>query len=98
MKKNEKDGQPISRRDFVEKSVMAATAMGLAPVLSLARADRTVLGANDRIGVGVVGVGIRGTILLERTKALPGTRLVEVVDLYDGHIERAKELVGGPLG
>ncbi len=49
----------ISRRDFIESSVKTAAAVGVlttAPFISRGQ----VLGANDRIGIGFVGVGGRG--------------------------------------
>jgi len=51
-------------------------------------------GANDAIGVGVIGAGIRGEILIRATRSIPGTRIVGVADIYDGHFARAKELLG----
>lgn len=54
----------------------------------------SVIGANDTVGVGVIGIGIRGEILLRSTQALVGARVLEVCDLYDGHFDRAKELLG----
>lgn len=97
-KRSEQKPKPgISRRKFLRQSVISATAMSLAPSLSLARPGRSILGANDSIGVGHIGVGIRGTILMQRTKPIPETRLIEAADLYDGHLERAKEVADGPL-
>lgn len=87
----------LSRRDFMEKSVAATGVMGLAPALSLARPGRRILGANDSIGIGYIGAGIRGTILIERTRPIAGTRILEVADLYDGHLERAREVAGAPV-
>lgn len=98
MKKSKQQPQrELSRRKFIGQSVRTATALGLAPALSLGRPGRSILGANDSIGLGHIGVGIRGTILMQHTKPLPGTRLIEAADLYDGHLERAKEVAGGPL-
>ena len=47
---------PISRREFVKRSAAATAAIGYPMV-----ASATVLGANDQIAVGVVGLGGRGT-------------------------------------
>jgi predicted dehydrogenase len=98
MKKNAGDQDSrISRRSFVEKSALAAGALGLPPALSLGRPGKSVLGANDVIGVGYIGVGIRGNILMERSKRVGRNRVVEVADLYDGHIDKAKEVAGEPI-
>ena len=47
---------PLTRRDFVKHSTIAAAAMGV-PMLASSR----VLGANEEIRMGVVGLGIRGS-------------------------------------
>lgn len=47
--------------------------------------------ANDQIGFGHIGVGIRGTQLLNNFKALPGVNIAAVADIYDGHHIAARE-------
>jgi len=96
-KKEEKNERGLTRRDFMGKSVMAAGVMGLAPAISLGRPGRSILGANGNIGIGYIGVGIRGNILMERSKGITGTRAIEVADIYDGHLDRAKEVAGSQL-
>src|SRR5215208_1825553 len=81
--------QPPTRRDFIKTSARAAAAVALAPAF----ASR----ANDTIGVGIIGIGIRGEILLRGTKTVANTRIVEVADVYDTHFDRARELVGPDL-
>lgn len=85
---------PLSRRDFVRRSVGAATALTAGPLLVGTRAGGQVAGANDRVGVGVIGAGIRGEILLRSLQKLPAARVLEVADLYDGHFERTREIFG----
>ena len=55
-----------TRRDFIKTSAQAAAAIALAPAFG-SRAHASVLGANDSIGVGIIGIGIRGEILLRGT-------------------------------
>jgi predicted dehydrogenase len=66
----------MNRRDFVLSSATVATVLG-------ARSYARVLGANDRVSLGVIGLGRRGTIisgaLLEDSRA----RIVAVCDIYD---------------
>jgi predicted dehydrogenase len=83
--------RPLSRRAFVQQSVGAVAA---AATLGSARLSSAVQGANDSVGLGFVGIGIRGEILLRTTKGIQGTRILEVADLYDGHFDRARELMG----
>jgi predicted dehydrogenase len=85
---------PLTRRDFVRRSVGAATALTAGPLLVGTRAGAQVAGANDTVGLGVIGAGIRGEILLRTAKNLPGVRVLEVSDVYDGHFERTREIFG----
>jgi predicted dehydrogenase len=89
-----RQGRRVSRRDFIGTAAVAAGAAALAPSISLGRAGRSILGANGSVGIGYIGIGIRGEILMRRTQPIEGTRIVGVADLYDGHFERAKEVVG----
>lgn len=47
--------------------------------------------ANDQINLAFIGVGIRGTQLLEEFKTLPGLRVAGAADVYDGHHIAARE-------
>ena len=85
-----------SRRDFIKTSTRAAAGVALAPAFA-SRARASVVGANDAVGVGIIGIGIRGEILLRGTKTVANTRIVEVADVYNTHFERARELVGPDL-
>lgn len=53
--------------------------------------------ANDQIGMGFIGTGVRGTYLLDQFKDMPGVRPVIVADLYDGYLRRAKAQTGGAI-
>lgn len=88
--------QASTRRQFIKTSAQAAAAVALTPALA-ARANASVLGANDSIGVGIIGIGIRGEILLRGIKTVANTRIVEVADVYDTHFTRARELTGPDL-
>ena len=48
----------MSRRDFSKSAVMGAASLAL----SAGPAVRNVLGANDRIGIGLIGSGIRAVM------------------------------------
>ena len=59
----EKEG-PVGRRDFLRKASAAGLSIGLAKSALAARGAKTsgrVVGSNDRINVGVIGVGGRGS-------------------------------------
>lgn len=53
--------------------------------------------ANDQIGMGFIGSGIRGSQLLRDFLKIPGAKPLAVCDLYDGHLARAKEHAGDSI-
>ena len=74
-----------SRRDFLKKSAVVYTLMESGAKLRAAP-------ANDQVGLGFIGVGIRGMEHFRAFQTISGVRAVAVADLYDGHLTRAKEL------
>lgn len=56
---------------------------------SKAASKRRVLGANDRIQCGFIGIGSRGGSILDSTLGLPDVDVVAVADTYDGNRESA---------
>jgi predicted dehydrogenase len=87
----------FNRRDFVRTAVGAGVALGarLVPAATKAR----VLGANDRIGVGFIGVGGRGTSLLREAMRLQesggGIQILGVCDVYEKRKKAAAALCKG---
>src|SRR5690348_13426233 len=83
--------QAVNRRDFMKRAASVGATLGTAAKAFAARPAKTsagrVIGANDRINVGVVGVGGRGSYLAEtfagiseRTNAC---KVVAVADVYE---------------
>ena len=85
----EDSNKATSRRDFLKTTA----AFSAAPLL--AGSWSQVLGANDRIRVGMIGFGIRGSQLIANVFAEPNTEVVAVSDLYDGHLAHSLELAAG---
>ena len=54
-----------------------------------------VLGANDRVRVGMIGVGDRGNDLLEQVVKVQGVELVAMADVYSRRRDQAKSKVPG---
>src|SRR5271168_3167804 len=83
----------VSRRDFVRTSAAAAGAATMA-----ALAPAAAIGANDRIRMGVIGVGGQGTGhvsgLVKRAKA-DNVDVVAVCDVYRRRITRAQSISKG---
>ena len=77
----------VSRRGFIKGSA-AGLAAGLVSAPSLGR----VLGANERISVGIVGPGQRGTTLLGEFNSFSGeanAQMTAVCDIWTENLERA---------
>jgi len=68
----------------------AAAAMAAAPAAAF-----QAMGANDRLNVGVIGVGSRGNYLEQRFFAakIPNAQIGYVCDIFDGYVSRAEDLV-----
>jgi len=80
MPKDRKD----SRRDFI-----GTVATGIAGAIAV---PPGVLGANDRIRIGVIGPGGQGTDLTREALACPNTEVVAFADVYTRRLENAKQL------
>ena len=94
-----KEQDSLNRRDFLGKTTLLATAAGIVAGAKKTRAQiNNAAGVTPaRVGVGFIGVGIRGTLLLEATQQVAGVEIVAAADLYKGHLERAKELTNGKI-
>ncbi len=75
----------LTRRDFVRTGVAGLTA------LSAGR----VSGANERIGVGVIGFGLIGRIHTRAFMEQPDVDLVGLAETYKPRLEAGLELAGG---
>lgn len=76
--------QDVNRRDFLKTSAAGASAVALA-----AASYNRILGANEKLGVGFIGVGGRCQAHLEIINKLAkenkGVAPVAVCDVWDGH-------------
>jgi predicted dehydrogenase len=86
----------INRRDFIGQAAkLAVTAAVTAPFVSSAR----VLGSNDRIGVGFIGVGGRGRTHLAVVQQLiqsgENLQIAAVCDAYRYRLNEAAQSTGG---
>lgn len=69
----------MNRRDFLYSgaAIAAMSTRGMT-----ARSYASVLGANDRVGLGVIGLGRRGTIVSNGFVQDPRVRIVALCDIY----------------
>jgi predicted dehydrogenase len=81
----------INRRQFVKRSA----ALGLAASTSNLGWAEGVKGPNDRVTIGMIGVGARAHQLLQAIQAVPNTEVVGVCDAYKGRLDRAVERTNG---
>src|SRR5689334_13655275 len=81
----------LTRRRFL-KSSSARLAVGY--VTSSALSATNILGASDRVRLGIIGTGGRARYLMGLLKNLPGNEQVAVCDVYEPNIEQAVTLIG----
>ncbi|MCX6599879.1 MAG: Gfo/Idh/MocA family oxidoreductase [Acidobacteria bacterium] len=65
--------------------------------LLTAAAASKAFAANDKINIAHIGVGIRGTQLLENFKKVAGAEIVAACDIYDGHLTAVREATRADL-
>jgi len=90
---------PVNRRDFMKSAAGVGATLGLTGRALTARPNKTVtgrvIGANDRINVGLIGCGGRGTYM-GREFARVGKeqnpcQIVAVCDVYQRRLNQNKE-------
>jgi len=74
-----------TRRTFLKNAAIGAAV--------LAYPSAKVLGANDRVRVGMIGVGDRGNDLLGQVRGVHGVELVAMADVYSRRRDEAKSKV-----
>ena len=74
-----------SRRNFIGK-----VASGIAGTIAV---PGSILGANERVRMGIIGVGARGTQLVQQAIECPGVEFVAFADIYTRRLEDAKKIV-----
>lgn len=75
--------KPNSRRNFI-----GHVATGMATAL----APSSVLGANDRLRLGIIGAGDRGMQIVREAMNCPNTEFVGFADVYTRRLEAAKAM------
>lgn len=78
-----------NRREFI-KGVLGGTA---SITVSGLVSSRQILGANDRIRIGLIGAGGRGKYDFKKAIACPNVEPVAVADVYTRHLDEVKALV-----
>ncbi len=101
MKKNN------SRRGFLKKATLGSAAMSSAPLVFAGSYEEKIVlsrtyetfnyAPNDQINLALIGSGIQGIYDTTAALKVAGVKLVAACDLYNGRLDRAKELWGEDL-
>jgi len=93
MKKSERQ----SRREFIRSislitgTSFIASSLPWMNALANENPDQT-LSPSDKVRIGIIGVGSRGSLLLLHMKNIPSIEIAAVCDNYPPHFDRAKEM------
>ena len=85
----------IDRRNFLKAATAVTTALGAAKSAFAGPAKGRVIGANDRINIGVIGVGGRGTydaVQMSRLAESHNVRIAMVCDTYQKRVNKNKDV------
>jgi predicted dehydrogenase len=83
----------ITRRSFLRRLGVGAGSMA-----ALSLVPHGVLGANDRVRIGLIGAGSRGREIFKAALACPNVEAVAVADVYTRRLEDAKAISPGLKG
>jgi predicted dehydrogenase len=95
-----------SRRKFLQNIGTSALALSASPFASVANEEKLEeriiryekpISSNDAIRIAVIGTGIMGHANVETALKIPGVELAGACDLYQGRLQRMKELYGANL-
>lgn len=84
----------VTRRKFLETTGKGATTLA-----AMVAGSPAVLGArsaNETIGVGCIGLGVRGGTLIRQVVGIEGARVVAVCDVYKPHLQKGVERSENP--
>lgn len=83
----------MNRRDFMKRATMTTVGAGLA--MSGAGVTGNVLGANEKVVVGVIGTGRMGVSNLEAFAKHPEVEIAAVCDVYQPNLEKGLKATEG---
>ena len=89
-------GAMIDRRNFLQMTVGAAAAAHARPIS--AAASRGVIGANDRVRVGLIGCGSRGNQVARDWMKHQDSVFVAACDVYKERLDQTVERIAGVQG
>ncbi|MBA3442185.1 MAG: Gfo/Idh/MocA family oxidoreductase, partial [Pyrinomonadaceae bacterium] len=78
----------MRRREFIKQAIQNTA------LISTAISAKRVLGANERVVVGLIGCGGRGRNVAKLMREVPGVEFAAVCDVYEPNAASAKEWAG----
>ena len=89
------DGVQMNRREFMGTVGLGAAALTASKANRAFAMGSRVLGANDRIRIGLIGAGDRGQEDLKSALRQPNVECVAVADVYSRRCDQVKAFVPG---
>ena len=92
-----KETSRLSRRNFLKTTSAAAVAAGIGMSIgpAVAQEVKEVVSANEKITLGVIGLGGRGTAVMGGFMNYPDVEIGAVCDVYDERLQAGLEKAGG---
>ena len=88
-----KSADKTSRREFLATTGLVSAGLALGATPLNASGYRNISGANEKIRVGFIGVGNRGTQLLQLFMANPKCEVAALCDIYEPYVLRDRSQV-----
>jgi predicted dehydrogenase len=82
-----------TRRDFIAKTGIVTAGITLGASSLSASNYKRIIGANDRVNMGFIGIGNRGSQLLEIFMNQPDVDIAAFCDIYEPYLLRDQSLV-----
>ena len=90
------DKREMSRREFVRRSTGAGIVLAASPYFLRAQpagAAMQPVAPSDRVRFGMIGIGMRGSGVLDACVRLPGVECVAACDLWEDRHTLANEII-----
>jgi predicted dehydrogenase len=88
-----KSREKTTRRDFIAKTGIVATGVSLGASPLTAASYNRVIGSNDKVNMGFIGIGNRGSQLLGSFMKQQDVRVAGFCDIYEPYLLRNRSLV-----
>lgn len=86
-----------TRREFLKTAAAGSVAASIPTVLAASRDQQPEVPPSDRVQIALIGAGGQGMGDLRNALRVPGVQVTAVADIYDGRLQRSKELWGADL-